>query len=83
MTNREATRIIDKQMYVLGYTNAALAERVGITPGHLIRIKNFEILPNASTTDRLATALMMPVGELRALIFDAQEQKSEQQQKPA
>lgn len=36
-----------------------------------------------TATDRLATALKMPVGELRALIFDAQVQESEQQQKPA
>ncbi len=72
MSKREATRTIDKQMYVLGYTNAALAERVGITPGHLIRIRNFEILPNASTTERLADALKMPVEDLRAMIFDAQ-----------
>ena len=83
MSKREATRIIDKQMYVLGYTNAALAKRVGITPGHLIRIKNFEILPNASTTERLAKELKMPLAELRAMIFDARKQEDEQQQKPA
>ena len=72
MNRREVTRTIDKQMYVLGYTNADLAERVGISAGHLIRIRKFEILPNASTTERLADALKMPVENLRAIIFDAQ-----------
>ena len=83
MSKVEATRLIEKQMYVLGFTNAALAKRVGITPGHLIRIKNFEILPNASTTERLAQALEMSKKELRALIFDAQDHEDEQPQKTA
>jgi len=72
MRKDEATLLIERQMYVLGFTKSSLAASVGIAPEHLGKILSFKVLPNPKTSELLANALQMPIHDLRAMFFDVQ-----------
>lgn len=72
MGKDEATRVLERQMYVLGFTKSSLAARIGIAPEHLGKILSFKVLPNPKTSELIATALQLPTHDLRAMFYDAQ-----------
>lgn len=68
MTRREISRIVARNIRAVrvaeSITSLALAQRIGIAPGHMSRIESGRRLPELITLCRIATGLNVPLSRL-------------------
>ena len=76
MKGKSKIREIDRQMAVKGHTIASLAKETGLAKLTVREVINCERFPSAKTSALIAKAIGMDEEDFRAVIYDAQQQKS-------
>ena len=80
MEGKTRIKEIERQMFILGFTAASLAETTGVSKLTISNILLGKQLPLPETSELLAKALKMKVVDFRAAIYDAQQPQQQEQQ---
>lgn len=73
MGKKIKVQVIDRQMFVLGYTLDSLVKKTGLSRMTVIKVLYARCRPSKTTSALLAKALKINEAELRAAIYDAQQ----------
>lgn len=76
MVKRTKIHKLEKQMVVKGFTVTSLAEETGLSTLTIREILYCKRLPSPKTSSLIAMALKMDVEDLRAALYDAQQQSA-------
>lgn len=76
MERKSKVQVIDRQMFVLGYNIESLAKKTGLSRMTVIKVLYARCRPSQTTSKLLAEALNLDAADLRAAIYDAQQQTS-------
>ena len=72
MGKERKVQVIDRQMFVKGYTLESLVKKTGLSRMTVIKVLSARCRPSQTTSKLLAEALESDEADLRAAIYDAQ-----------
>lgn len=72
MGKERKVQVIDRQMFVKGYTLESLVKKTGLSRMTVIKVLYARCRPSQTTSKLLAEALEIDEADLRAAIYDAQ-----------
>ena len=73
MERKIKVQVIDRQMFVLGYTLESLVKKTGLSRMTVIKVLYARCRPSKTTSKLLAEALKIDEADLRAAIYDTQQ----------
>lgn len=72
MGKERKVQVIDRQMFVKGFTLESLVKKTGLSRMTVIKVLYARCRPSQTTSKLLAEALEIDEADLRAAIYDAQ-----------
>ena len=73
MEGKNKVQVIDRQMFVLGYTLDSLVKKTGLSKMTVIKVLYARCRPSNTTSKLLAEALKISEEDLRTAVYDAQQ----------
>lgn len=73
MERKNKVQVIDRQMFVLGYTLDSLVKKTGLSKMTVIKVLYARCRPSNTTSKLLAEALKISEEDLRTAVYDAQQ----------